>query len=155
MWVQPQAGHQDGGSIGRGTETVSGQGQALQPEQDGRKGAFLALPSFGSSEVFPDCPAPVWLNHSKSLAGPMVTEDWILPRALISNPQCPRERADAMASGWGLRGKKVGLDLWDQLLPLRAGAQHTAEARTRYRQSVDVFSLYKRVSGHKSRLADC
>lgn len=52
----------------------------------------------------------------------MVTEDWILLQALISNPQCPRERAGAMASGWGLRVKKVGLDLWDQLLLLRAGA---------------------------------
>lgn len=52
-----------------------------------------------------------------------------------------------------MRGKKVGLDLWDQLLALRAGAQHTAEARIRYRQSVDVFSLYKKVSGHKSRLS--
>lgn len=115
MWAQPQAGHHDGGSIERGTEKVSGQGQPLQPEQAGRKGAYLALPSFGSSEGFPDCPAP-------AVAEPMVTEDWILLQALISNPQCLRERAGAMASGWGLRGKKVGLDLWDQLLLLRAGA---------------------------------
>lgn len=121
MWAQPQAGHHDGGSIGRGTEKVSGQGQPLQPEQAGRKGACLALASFGSSEGFSAQPL-LWLNHHRSLAGPMVTEDWILLQALISNPQCPRERAGAMASGWGLRGKKVGLDLWDQLLLLRAGA---------------------------------
>lgn len=100
---------------------MSGQGQPLQPEQAGRKGACLALASFGSSEGFSAQPL-LWLNHYRSLAGPMVTEDWILLQALISNPQCPRERAGAMASGWGLRGKKVGLDLWDQLLLLRAGA---------------------------------
>lgn len=65
MLVQPQAGHHDGGTIGRGTEKVSGQGQALQPEQVGRKGAYLALPSFGSSEEFPDCPAPVVAEPSQ------------------------------------------------------------------------------------------
>lgn len=82
----------------------------------------------------------------------MVTEDWILFQPTISNPQYPRERSGPMTLDWGLRGKKVGLDLWDQLLSLRAGAQHIAEARIRYRQSVDVFSLYKKVIGHKSRL---
>lgn len=106
--------------------------------------------------MFPDCPAHAVAEPTADLRLGL----WLLKTGYYSRPLFPIlsiQEKELVPWPWagGLRGKKVGLDLWDQLLPLRAGAQHTAEARTRYRQSVDVFSLYRKVSGHKSRLADC
>lgn len=82
---------------------MTGQGQALQPEQTGRKGPYLALPNFGSSKrCFLTAQPMLW---QRSLTGPtMVTEDWILLQALFPILSIPGERTGPMASGWEVEG---------------------------------------------------
>lgn len=154
MWVQPQAGHHDEGSIGRGTEKMTGQDPSPSTRANWEKRTLLGTSKLWQlSEVFPGCPAhavaePIgglwpgllWLLKTGYYSRPYSQSSVSQEKELVPGPRAGR-----------LRDKKVGLDLWDQLLALKAGAQHTAEARTRYRQSMDVFSLYKKVSGPKSR----
>lgn len=72
-----------------------------------------------------------------------LTPTWL--QALISNPQCPRERAGPRASGqWWERGRPARSGLWDQLLPFGAGAQPSAEARMRGRQRGSGVTVQRR-----------
>lgn len=119
IWVQPQAGPHDGGSMERGTE--EGQGQALHPEQMGKHGPTWHFQALAALRKCFLTAQPLLWPSSGSQAEPMVTADWILLQALISNPQHPREKAGPMASDWGLRGRKVGLDLGISCYPSELG----------------------------------
>lgn len=68
-------------------------------------------------------------------AGPVARQTVTQLQAFVSNPQCPRETGGPRASGqWWERGRNARSGRW---------AQHSAEARTRGRQNVEVVSLYK------------
>lgn len=81
--------------------TEERQGQALQPEKMAKHGPawhFEALAAL--RRCFLTAQPLLWPN-SRSQAEPMVTVDWILLQALISNLQPPRQKASPMASDRG------------------------------------------------------
>lgn len=99
IWVQLRAGPHDWGNMERGTE--EGQGQALQPEKMGKHGPAWHFQALAALRRCFLTAQPLLWPSSRSQAEPMVTVDWILLQALISNPQHPRQRASPMASDWG------------------------------------------------------
>lgn len=127
----------------RGTE--EGQGQALQPEQIGKNGPTWHFQALAALRRCFLTARPLLWPSSRSQAEPMVTADWILLQALISNPQHPREREKAgpMASDGGGGVGKLAWTLGSAVSPQSWGPAHSRNQNEIQRERGCVVTIQK------------